>query len=473
MTNISYAQNYEDVMLLRALRGVERGFYIDVGAQDPVNDSVTKMFYQRGWQGINIEPVTHWYQRLLADRPHDINLQLAVSDKPGRLHLYEVEGSGLSTTDPEFAQRHQQAGFSIRESDVDCVTLDQICERHGVVDVQFLKIDCEGAEAAALRGISLERVRPWIILLEATEPNSQKPAYAEWEPLLTTRNYRFAYADGLNRFYVANERAELLEAFAYPPNVFDKFIRADEATAREQLLEVESRLTLATNAQQLTHLHLENERREMALVELRRVLEERDRALAETTETGRHNLEERDRSLALATEAGRQMHEERDHALAKAADAEQHSIEKITQLQNEIARLHHEVARRDNLINQLNAAVVAIQKSTSWRITFPLRAVRRLGRASYRVVRRGAYHLLRWPARLVRPLLRRTVQWAWLRSPAVAIAGHDSRIVAKARLFLFGAPPPVQVEGAILPEAPLTRSAIRVLEVIEQIRKQK
>ena len=45
MRFISYAQNYEDVMLARALRGVEKGFYIDVGAQDPVNDSVTKSLY--------------------------------------------------------------------------------------------------------------------------------------------------------------------------------------------------------------------------------------------------------------------------------------------------------------------------------------------------------------------------------------------------------------------------------------------
>ena len=42
MSFVSYAQNYEDVMLARALRGVEQGFYIDVGAQDPVDDSVTK-----------------------------------------------------------------------------------------------------------------------------------------------------------------------------------------------------------------------------------------------------------------------------------------------------------------------------------------------------------------------------------------------------------------------------------------------
>ena len=41
MTFISYAQNFEDVMLWRALKHVEKGFYVDVGAQDPVVDSVS------------------------------------------------------------------------------------------------------------------------------------------------------------------------------------------------------------------------------------------------------------------------------------------------------------------------------------------------------------------------------------------------------------------------------------------------
>ena len=43
----SYAQNFEDLMLYRAL-GVERGFYIDIGAQHPEVDSVSKAFFDRG-----------------------------------------------------------------------------------------------------------------------------------------------------------------------------------------------------------------------------------------------------------------------------------------------------------------------------------------------------------------------------------------------------------------------------------------
>lgn len=57
MTFISYAQNFEDVRLWRALKQFEHGFYIDVGANDPSHDSVTKAFYDHGWHGINVEPM--------------------------------------------------------------------------------------------------------------------------------------------------------------------------------------------------------------------------------------------------------------------------------------------------------------------------------------------------------------------------------------------------------------------------------
>jgi hypothetical protein len=57
MSFISYAQNYEDVMLWRALKHIDRGFYIDVGANDTDHDTMTKAFYERGWRGPGIKNV--------------------------------------------------------------------------------------------------------------------------------------------------------------------------------------------------------------------------------------------------------------------------------------------------------------------------------------------------------------------------------------------------------------------------------
>ena len=52
----SYAQNAEDVRLWRVFSRKAHGFYVDVGAGDPALHSVTKLFYDGGWSGVNIEP---------------------------------------------------------------------------------------------------------------------------------------------------------------------------------------------------------------------------------------------------------------------------------------------------------------------------------------------------------------------------------------------------------------------------------
>ncbi|WDS35635.1 FkbM family methyltransferase [Pseudoxanthomonas sp.] len=275
MNFVSYAQNYEDVMLWRALREFGKGFYIDVGAQDPQEFSVTKAFYERGWRGINIEPSRRWLGKLEVQRPHDLNLGVAASSEKGTLRFYDVKDTGLSTANPEYAQRHVDAGFAVDEVDVPCETLDDICAAHDVGDVHFLKIDCEGGEEDVLRGFSLEKVRPWVILVEATEPLSEKPAYEPWEKLLTGRSYHFIYDDGLNRFYIADERSDLDVAFSHPPNVFDEFIRVSEyeldAVRNEGQAAVFERDQWRDTAK---FLQAENERREAALVEHRRLLEQ-------------------------------------------------------------------------------------------------------------------------------------------------------------------------------------------------------
>src|SRR5688572_4513997 len=50
----SFAQNGEDVRLWRIFANQGPGFYVDVGAGDPTADSVTRLFYDSGWTGINI-----------------------------------------------------------------------------------------------------------------------------------------------------------------------------------------------------------------------------------------------------------------------------------------------------------------------------------------------------------------------------------------------------------------------------------
>ena len=236
MTFISYAQNFEDVMLWRALKHIEKGFYIDVGAWSPDVDSVTRAFYERGWHGINIEPNPEFHQQLQRRRPHDINLQLAIGDQEATLSMNFLTNPGLSTLDDAIAQTHQQAGWEVERQPVQVTTMAKIWAEYVPAgqDVHFLKVDVEGFEAAALRGNDWSKNRPWIVVVEATLPMTQEESYGDWEPILLKAGYLYAYFDGLNRFYVAEEHPELLDAFKAPPNLFDEFVlyRQQEAEAR-------------------------------------------------------------------------------------------------------------------------------------------------------------------------------------------------------------------------------------------------
>lgn len=233
---VCYAQNSEDVVLWRALKGVDGGFYIDVGANDPVIDSVTKAFYERGWRGVNLEPVPYWHNRLKEDRPEDRNLRLAVSSGEEAIELYEVVGTGLSTSVVGIAERHEAGGLEVRKLSVPAKALDVICIDEGVTDIHFLKIDVEGAERAVLEGFSLEKFRPWIIVVEANDPNSTVSSHDAWEALITDRRYRFAYYDGLNRFYVADEHSDLKSSL-HAPNCFDDSVRYETIQLQRLVLE--------------------------------------------------------------------------------------------------------------------------------------------------------------------------------------------------------------------------------------------
>lgn len=224
MSFISYAQNFEDVMLWRALKHVENGFYIDVGANDPTLYSVTRAFYDAGWSGINLEPVAIFFNRLQEQRPRDKNLRVGVGSTAGSFPFYDIPDSGLATSDASVAEKHRQNGWNVVTIDVPVLPLTQICQEHVSGDIHFLKIDVEGAEKEVLSGMDFQRWRPWILVVEATAPMSQDTVHHIWEPLVLDAGYEFVYFDGLNRYYVAQEHAELKNAFAIPPNVFDGFV---------------------------------------------------------------------------------------------------------------------------------------------------------------------------------------------------------------------------------------------------------
>lgn len=251
MAIISYSQAKEDIHLLRALKGVrhEDAFYIDVGANDPEIDSVTKLFYDHGWHGVNVEASPKWFAKVAQERPRDINIEAAVSDVPGELTFFSHDDGGLGTTVSDIADMHRrEMDINLKEIKVKTITLNEICRQYAPKDINFLKIDVEGSEASVLRSINFSLYRPWILCIESHVPNhTDQQMHSEWEDGILSSEYHFAYTDGINRYYVSEEQKHRMETFTDLDYYVHHWDEREKNQLKNRVHDLESRINEIRN----------------------------------------------------------------------------------------------------------------------------------------------------------------------------------------------------------------------------------
>ena len=183
----SYAQAGEDVVLDRLLGRRPDGFYVDIGAHDPVRFSNTKRFYDRGWSGINLEPNPAWHQRFVEQRPRDINLGCGVGGTDGEMAYYEMDYPGLSTFDPDQLEVSKGLGAQLVGTHrVQVRTLVGILDEHHSRPIDFMSIDVEGFEYQVLDNNDWDRYRPRLICIECVSDEDTRN-----EPVLKERDAYF------------------------------------------------------------------------------------------------------------------------------------------------------------------------------------------------------------------------------------------------------------------------------------------
>jgi FkbM family methyltransferase len=165
----SYSQFNEDLLLDLFLGSKKNGFYLDIGANDPSFNSNTKRFYDKGWFGINIEPVMEAFNKFCENRTRDINLNIGVGPLRGTFPFYKVVGdSTLSSSDIKIANKMaRKFGLTVDEIEIEVMRLMDIFDIY-IQDnqVDFMSVDAEGLDLEILQSNDWNRYRPTLVLVE-------------------------------------------------------------------------------------------------------------------------------------------------------------------------------------------------------------------------------------------------------------------------------------------------------------------
>jgi FkbM family methyltransferase len=360
VTFISYAQNFEDVLLWRALGQIQHGHYIDIGAQDPVVDSVSLAFYEAGWRGIHVEPAPSYASKLREARPDEIVIEAVVTDVSGPVPFFEFPGTGISTGRADIATRHSKIGYEARNISLPAIRLDEVLEM-APSDPHWMKIDVEGMESDVLRSWGESKRRPWILVIESTFPTTQEETYNLWIQEVLARGYKKVFFDGLSCYFVHQRQRALAARFKTPANVFDGF-----AVARHHFSAAEIGAQLDATKQRLD---VEWARAEGLQSTLTEAVSARDKARDEQREAlQRMVLSEKEHRASIETlaekqrvnelELRREFRDLEEGLRKRAVDAE----ETLAGVRVEMARLQE---RATQLETQLECSDRAASKSKS------------------------------------------------------------------------------------------------------------
>ena len=196
----------EQDLVRRFFGNKQHGYYVDVGANHPTEESQTWHLEQLGWKGWLIEPLSY-YCELLKERRSGTVIQCACSSRENHDKVLRLISDGVHSTlneNPIAIGAHSEEYV-----DVTCKTLDSILESNSASPgFDFISIDIEGHEMEMFRGFSLQKWRPKLVLLEDHVINHEKHNH------MTRNGYQLIMRTGINSWYVPRDFGYRLSAYA-------------------------------------------------------------------------------------------------------------------------------------------------------------------------------------------------------------------------------------------------------------------
>jgi FkbM family methyltransferase len=153
------------------------GSFVELGAGDGLRHSNTRMFEDRGWRGVLIEPVSSQYEQCVVNRPLAQVFNCAcVSSADGETvemnavgYMSMVVGAmGGGPREAEWIARGALRNGPAKRIRVPARTLTSVLQEAGLTEIDLLSLDVEGYEVDVLRGLDFSLYAPrWVVAEDA------------------------------------------------------------------------------------------------------------------------------------------------------------------------------------------------------------------------------------------------------------------------------------------------------------------
>jgi len=187
-----FAQFGEDEILWEFFNHRRDGYFVEVGANHPTWCSQTCFLERQGWKGILIEPLPENCALLRQQRPGSTVYQNAcgAQDETGESTFFVAkEMNSLSGLTKDEQREYSEIKVNIR-------TLDDILAESSSPEIDLLSIDVEGTELNVLKGFSIQKYRPKVMLLEDHLQSLSLHRY------VVSTGYKLVKRTGCNSWYV-------------------------------------------------------------------------------------------------------------------------------------------------------------------------------------------------------------------------------------------------------------------------------
>jgi FkbM family methyltransferase len=163
-----YSQNNEELIIRHYFKDRRGGFFVDVGAYHWKRMSTTLYLEKHlGWRGIAIDALERFREGYEKNRAATDFFNYIVTDSSGGEAILYVSG-GTSSTNPDWKDYFKNVKErKLKQVKVPRITLDDLLTQNGVTKVDFLSMDIEDGEPAALAGFDIERFAPDLVCVEA------------------------------------------------------------------------------------------------------------------------------------------------------------------------------------------------------------------------------------------------------------------------------------------------------------------